>query len=76
MSYLLIALTLLLIFVSAQHVQAAANFTSSVNQNVKVLIENAIISLRNGHSQDALSNLTSADRLFGGSVYSGAQVIR
>jgi hypothetical protein len=47
-----------------------------LNQNVKVLIENAIISLRNGHSQDALSDMTSADRLLGGSVYSGAQVIR
>ncbi|MDQ6865512.1 MAG: hypothetical protein M3044_17010 [Thermoproteota archaeon] len=63
--------------VSAQQVQAAANFTGSSSQNVKVLIENAIISLRNGHPQGALSNLTLADRLLGGSVYSGApQVIR
>ena len=68
---------LLLLCVSAQQVQAAANFTGSSSQNVKVLIENAIISLRNGHPQGALSNLTLADRLLGGSVYSGApQVIR
>lgn len=68
---------LLLLCVSTQQVQAAANFTGSSSQNVKVLIENAIISLRNGHLQGALSNLTLADRLLGGSVYSGApQVIR
>lgn len=68
---------LLLLCVSAQQVQAAANFTGSSSQNVKVLIENAIISLRNGDPQGALSNLTLADRLLGGSVYSGApQVIR
>jgi hypothetical protein len=68
---------LLLLCVSAQQVQAAANFTGSSSQNVKLLIENAIISLRNGHPQGALSNLTLADRLLGGSVYSGApQVIR
>jgi hypothetical protein len=69
---------LLLLCVSAQQVQAAANFTSSsTSQMVKVLIENAIISLRGGHPQGALSNLTLADRLLGGSVYSGApQVIR
>lgn len=74
---MLIALMLLLLCVSAQQVQAAANFTGSSSQNVKVLIENAIISLRNGHPQGALSNLTLADRLLGGSVYSGApQVIR
>ncbi|MDP9289019.1 MAG: hypothetical protein M3P08_12590 [Thermoproteota archaeon] len=78
MTYVLIVLMLLLLCVSAQQVQAAANFTSSsTSQNVKVLIENAIISLRNGHPQGALSNLTLADRLLGGSVYSGApQVIR
>jgi hypothetical protein len=74
---MLIALMLLLLCVSAQQVQAAANFTGSSSQNVKLLIENAIISLRNGHPQGALSNLTLADRLLGGSVYSGApQVIR
>ena len=74
---MLIALVLLLLCVSAQQVHAAANFTGSSSQNVKVLIENAIISLRNGHPQGALSNLTLADRLLGGSVYSGApQVIR
>lgn len=74
---MLIALMLLLLCVSAQQVQAAANFTGSSSQNVKVLIENAIISLRNGDPQGALSNLTLADRLLGGSVYSGApQVIR
>ena len=74
---MLIALMLLLLCVSAQQVQRAANFTGSSSQNVKVLIENAIISLRNGHPQGALSNLTLADRLLGGSVYSGApQVIR
>ena len=73
---MLIALILLLLCVSAQQVQAAANFTGSSSQNVKVLIENAIISLRNGHPQGALSNLTLADRLLGGSVYSGAQVTR
>ncbi|MGB7952787.1 MAG: hypothetical protein WCF23_02305 [Candidatus Nitrosopolaris sp.] len=77
MNYMLIALMLLLLCVSAQQVQAAANFTGSSSQNVKVLIENAIISLRNGDPQGALSNLTLADRLLGGSVYSGApQVIR
>jgi hypothetical protein len=69
---------LLLLCVSLQQVQAASNFTgSSTSQNVKELIENAIISLRNGHPQNALSNLTSADRLLGGSVYSGTpEVIR
>ena len=65
---MLIALILLLLCVSAQQVQAAANFTGHSSQNVKVLIENAIISLRNGHPQGALSNLTLADRLLGGSV--------
>jgi hypothetical protein len=74
---MLIALMLLLLCVSAQQVQAAANFTGSSSQNVKVLIENAIISIRNGHPQGALSNLTLADRILGGSVYSGApQVTR
>jgi hypothetical protein len=64
---------LLLLSVSVQQVHAASNFTGgSTNQNVKILIENAIISLRNGHPQGALSNLTLADRLLGGSVYSGA----
>jgi hypothetical protein len=69
---------LLLLCISAQQVRAAANFTSSsISLNVKVLIDNAIISLNNGNAQDALSNLTLADRLLGGSVYSGApQVIR
>jgi hypothetical protein len=69
---------MLLLCVSGQQVQAAANFTSSsTSQMVKVLIEKAIISLNNGHAQNALSNLTLADSLLGGSVYSGApQVIR
>ncbi|HET7149013.1 MAG TPA: hypothetical protein VFI73_10995 [Candidatus Nitrosopolaris sp.] len=78
MTFVLFALILLLVFISEQQVYAAANFTSSpTNQMVKVLIEKAIISLNNGHAQNALSNLTLADRLLGGSVYSGApQVVR
>jgi Tfp pilus assembly protein PilF len=78
LAYVLIALMMLLLCVSVQQVQAAANFTSnSTSEMVKVLIEKAIISLNNGHAQDALSNLTLADRLLGGSVYSGIpQVIR
>ncbi len=68
---------LLLLCVSAQLVEAAANFTSSSpNQTVKVLIEKAIISLNNGDGRSALSNLTLADRLLGGSTYSGIQVLR
>jgi hypothetical protein len=78
LAYLLIALMLLLLYVSTQHVEAAANFTSSsLSQTVKVLIEKAIISLTNGDGRSALSNLTLADRLFGGSIYSGIpQVLR
>ncbi|HET7149484.1 MAG TPA: hypothetical protein VFI73_13415 [Candidatus Nitrosopolaris sp.] len=78
MAYILISLAILLIFAYAQQVHAAANFTSSsTSQSVKLLIEKAIISLNNGHSQDAMSNLTLADRLLGGSVYSGTpQAIR
>jgi len=75
---MLIALLLLLICVSVQQVHAAGNFTgnftsSSTSQTVKVLIEKAIISLHSGNAQNALSNLTVADRLLGGSIYSGAQ---
>jgi len=35
------------------------------------LIEKAIISLTNGDGRSALSNLTLADKLLGGSIYSG-----
>ena len=70
---MLIALVLFVISVSAQQVHAAANFTnSSPNQMVKVLIEKAIIAIKNGRAQDVLSNLTLADRLLGGSIYSEA----
>jgi hypothetical protein len=72
LSCMLIALVLLATL-SAQQVHAAANFTnSSPNQMVKVLIEKAIISIKNGQAQDVLSNLTLADRLLGGSIYSEA----
>jgi len=77
---MLIALLLLLICLSVQQVHAAGNFTgnftsSSTSQTVKVLIEKAIISLHNGDAQNALSNLTIADRLLGGSISSGAQPV-
>lgn len=63
---------LLLLCVLTPKVEAAANFTSSsTNQTVKVLIEKAIISLTSGDGRSALSNLTLADRLLGGSIYSG-----
>ena len=76
LAYMLIALLLLLICVSVQQVHAAGNFTSnSPSQTVKVLIEKAIISLHNGDAQNALSNLTIADRLLGGSISSGAQPV-
>jgi len=72
LGYTLIGLKLLLIFALAQQVHAAANFTSrSSSQSVKELRDKVIISLNNGHAQDALSNLTLADRLLGGSIYSG-----
>ena len=76
LAYVLIALMMLLLCVSVQQVQAAANFTSSsTSHTVKVLIEKAIISLHSGNAQNALSNLTVADRLLGGSIYSGAQPV-
>lgn len=65
-SVLYIAL-LILLSLSIQQVQTAANFTSSsTGQNVKLLIEKAITSLNNGNSEAALSNLTIADRILGG----------
>jgi hypothetical protein len=76
LAYILIALLLLVISVSVQQAYAAGNFTSSSpSQTVKVLIEKAIISLHNGDAQNALSNLTIADRLLGGSISSGAQPV-
>ncbi len=58
---------LILLYLSTHQVQAAANFTSSsTGQNVKFLIEQAIISLNKGDAKGALSNLTLADRLLGG----------
>jgi Tfp pilus assembly protein PilF len=76
LAYMLIALLFLVICVSAQQAYAAGNFTSSSpSQTVKILIEKAIISLHNGNAQNALSNLTVADRLLGGSTYSGAQPV-
>ena len=57
---------LILLYLSIQHVQAASNFTSStIGQNVKILIKQAIISLNQGNAKAALSNLTIADKLLG-----------
>ena len=68
---------LILLYLSAHEVQAAnftssstgqnaANFTSSsTGQNVKLLIEQAITSLKSGDAKAALSNLTLADKLLG-----------
>jgi hypothetical protein len=63
----LLSIILLSLFLSTHQVQAAANFTSSsTGQNVKVLIDQAIVSLNKGNTKAALSNLTLADRLLGG----------
>jgi hypothetical protein len=66
LSVLSVAL-LILLYLSTQQVQAAANFTSSsTGQNVKLLIQQAITSLNSGDAKAALSNLTLADKLLGG----------